>query len=233
MLLTEAVRRGEASWPREWRGEDLLEGVLVRIDYHGVGALLNEARDCLDGWPQSILDEVRARALAQSMWELRSEALISPLLERLAARHLPSLLLKGSALAYDLYPNPALRARGDTDLLVRGADVEAAREVLRDTGLRRQFLAEDLPEGLRAQESWVFAASDGSTHVLDLHWHVLNAPALYEAFDFEVLWRTKRPLKRLGEAAFAPSRPMMLAHACVHRAFHECAPYFVGGRTYS
>jgi hypothetical protein len=166
------------------------------------------------------------------MWELRHQIILSELLETLAKKQIPALLLKGTAVAYDIYEQPAQRARGDTDLLVRDEDVGEVRETLTQLAFKDCIEDSALPEALRAQESWLGVADDGSKHFIDLHWRVLNAPALQETFSFDGLWKGRRPLSRLSPAAFAPSRPMLLAHACVHRAFHECSPYFVAGRTY-
>jgi len=205
--------------------------LLPAIDYHGVAALLNERRDGIEDWPETVRTALQERALAQAMWELRHRVVLADLLRRFASRGIAALLLKGSALAYDLYGSPSDRARGDSDVLVAERSLQAAREALSDAGFQRQVEGGELPQELRAQESWA-VLSGGSNHVVDLHWHVLNAPALYGHFTFEELWQTRRKVSKLDDAAFVPAREILLAHACVHRAFHQCSPYFVGERTY-
>ncbi len=59
-------------------------------------------------------------------------------LAALAGAGLPVLLLKGAALAYTLYPEPHLRERCDTDLLLPSRDeAERAWRVLQTLGYQR------------------------------------------------------------------------------------------------
>ena len=230
-LLAAAITT-ERVCPADWTPRPSIGPVLEAIGYHGVAGLLHERSGVLQNWPTSLRECIRQSALAQSMWELRHKAVLSDLLDRFGSRSIRVLLLKGTALAYDVYRSPVLRRRSDSDLLVPEDHVGTARDELRAAGFLRNSESEPLPEALRAQESWIFNASDGSTHIADLHWQVLNAPAFYDTFDFEKLWEARRSVHRFGKAAFAPSLPMMLAHACVHRGFNDCSPYFVAGRTY-
>lgn len=231
-LLAAAITADNVDWPSSWGSRQAIGTILEAIDYHGMAGLLWERSGVLQGWPTWLSEHIRNAALAQSMWELRHHSVVSELLDRFGSRSIRALLLKGTALAYDLYRNPAVRRRADSDILVPEAEIRSARDELRAAGFWRDSEAETLPEELRAQESWIFEASDGSTHTVDLHWQVLNAPALFDAFDVEKLWETRRSVPRLGKAAFAPSLPVMLAHACVHRGFNACSPYFVASRTY-
>jgi Uncharacterised nucleotidyltransferase len=52
----------------------------------------------------------------------------------LAMAQVPVLLLKGAALAYQVYARSCLRAMVDLDLLVRPDEVEHACVVMRDLG---------------------------------------------------------------------------------------------------
>jgi hypothetical protein len=231
-LLAAALRGKEADWPTGWNARGASDAVLERIAYHGVAVLLNGKGAALNEWPAEVRDELRERSLARSMWELRHGLVIRALLDKLAADGNPCLLLKGTALAYDLYDNPAARERGDTDLLVPKEKRNAVREILKQIGFTREIEDQDLPEALRSQEPWTFTAEDASSHSIDLHWQPLNAPALDRHLSFGEMEEGSRPLPRLSGAAVAPVRAIMLLHACLHRGLHDCAPYFVGDRTY-
>ena len=231
-LLTAALIGRHAAWPANWNGDNPSEAVLERIAYHGIGALLNRGDAALEHWPAAVRDSIREQALARSMWELRHALVIRALLDRMAAAGIPCLLLKGTAVAYDLYENPAERERGDTDLLVPKDKRDAARNLLMESGFRRAIEDQDLPETLRSQEPWSFTSQDGFEHSLDLHWQPLNAPALHHLLAFSEMATESRPLPRLSDTAMAPTRAVMLLHACLHRGMHDCAPYFVGERTY-
>ena len=229
-VLATALRSERAEWPAGW-SSNASAAVLERIAYHGVAGLLSAKADPLSRWPDAVRAEIHEHALGQSMWELRHKIVLGELLERLSESG-TVVLLKGTAVAYDLYDNPAVRSRGDTDLLVTNAEREAARKILTESGFVRDNEDHDLPEALRSQEIWTLRSDDGTNHSIDLHWQPLNAPALEQHLSFGEMAAGALPLRRLCSVARAPSRSMMLLHACLHRGLHDCAPYFVGSRTY-
>ena len=59
---------------------------------------------------------------------LRERELIA-VLAAFAGAGIGTLLLKGAALAYSHYPEPALRTRCDADVLIRPADRDAAMRI--------------------------------------------------------------------------------------------------------
>ena len=231
-FLATSLRDPGAVWPSGWPASAASERLLERVDYHGIAGLLCDKAAALGQWPSRVMDAIRERALSQSMWELRHKLVIGQLLDRMCSAEVPALLLKGTAVAYDLYDIPGSRARGDTDLLVGKDSIRLARAVLEECGFILDSEAQDLPEGLRSQEVWLFTSEDGTEHSIDLHWQPLNTPALDRVLTFAEMAADRRSLQRLSDAAMAPSRPMLLFHACLHRGLHDCSPYFVGGRAY-
>ncbi len=216
---------GRAPWPADLEPRT----ALARIVYHGLPGLL---ADRTEGWPLEAAEPIRDAALAQSMWELRHRLVLSDLLGALEAASVRTLVLKGTALAYDLYDLPAARTRGDSDLLVAPDDVGAARRVLSDQGFS-PFLGD--PETLgarRLQEVWEKRTPDGLGHPIDLHWQALNAQALGHALPFDVAWTRARPLPRLAPGARALPLDLALLLACAHRAQHVFTPYLVEGETH-
>ena len=207
------------------------DALLERIAYHGVAGLLTNGTE-LEGSTPQLVEEARPIAVAQSMWELRHAAVLRELLTAFRDAGIPALLLKGTAIAYDLYASPAERARGDSDLLIHDRDLDRARLLLREAGFDPPEDGAFLPPSLRSQESWTSEAGDGSRHCVDLHWRPLNSPALDALFPTGEWFQGARSLPRLSGAALAPSRPLMLLHACLHRSMHDCSPYQVGNETY-
>jgi hypothetical protein len=94
----------------------------------------------------------------------------------LAGMGVQPVLFKGTALAYGLYPGPALRSRGDTDLIVSFVDRVRVAEALeglgfvRDAGVSGDFI--------RAHANFTLTEADGSSHHLDLHWRINNSQLL-------------------------------------------------------
>lgn len=226
--LLAAVLRGDApGWPA---GGDVALAV-ERILYHGIAGLITERARDLKSWPSDVLSPVRDQAIAQAMWEMRHKPLLADLLADFAQAGITALLLKGSALAYDLYHEPSARSRGDSDVLIAPGDLAKARRVLRRLGFARG--SEEAPsDELALQEIWSITGDDGLQHHIDLHWQLLNAPALAGVMPFDACTTNPHALPLLGPDAIAMNRVATLLHTCVHRAMHITNPYFVEGVTY-
>lgn len=68
-------------------------------------------------------NRIRNRSLAEILGEFESQGI-------------PALVLKGAALANDVYPQPGLRPMRDMDLLVRPVDAPAAQQALARLGFK-------------------------------------------------------------------------------------------------
>ena len=111
----------------EWKGFDAANiGALhdAAID-HGVAAVL---WDALDGEVRGPAPALRAllepgvrAALTRDLFTGRD---IQAVVAALDGAGVPMLITKGTALAYTTYPQPWLRPRTDTDILVRPDDVD-------------------------------------------------------------------------------------------------------------
>ena len=231
-LLASALRDGPCAWPERWTGRETLELVSERIRYHGIAGLLAEKSGCLENWPNQIIEQVREQGIAQAMWELRHRALLSDLLAGLARQGIVAILLKGTAVAYDLYRTPAARSRGDSDVLIATADVDRARSTLGDFGYCRHTGVDEPSDELSLQEVWSISPAGEAPHHIDLHWQLLNAPALKDLLSFSECAGDPIALPRLSPDARSMDRVLTLIHTCAHRAMHVTAPYFVDGVTY-
>lgn len=231
-LLATALRGEDAAWPPQWSGGDQAAQMIERIAYHGVAGLIAGQAGKLADWPPAVLAWTREQGTALAMWELRHRKMLGDLLAALAGEKIVALLLKGSAVAYDLYPSPAVRARGDSDLLIAPGDLGVARSILARLGYRRHPLDEGIADDLALQEVWSQTCGAGTHHHIDLHWQLLNAPALRGVLDFASCSVDPHPLPRLAPDALAMNRVLTLLHTCVHRAMHLTSPYFVNGLTY-
>jgi hypothetical protein len=123
-----------------------------------------------------------------------------------------TIILKGSALAYDIYPAPELRPRSDTDLLVDAAQMTDLDRVLTGLGYYSSTTSGD-ELGVR-QRNWT-----RSVHMLDVHWEATNtalAADIIRMHEVEPL-----PLPRLGPHALGLPHVEALLLACVHRVAHH------------
>jgi len=212
--LAATLRGDGAPWPDSWLDARTMATFAERIDFHGIAGLLYSRAEALHGWPSALIDLFRDTALTQAFWESSHRAVITRLIEALNDDAVPSMVLKGTALAYSLYDDPSLRRRGDTDLLIHKADLAAARAILAQAGFHKDT-------GYLYQESWVLQTSDGFAHCLDLHWQVLNAPALRDVLVVEECFAGATPLPRLSPSARACDRLTLFVHGCINQAWHE------------
>ena len=228
-LICDILRRV----PTHWRGGDDADAVaefLGAARYHGVLPLLHEefrGRTDIGSWPNEILSACRNAALAQAMFELAHRAEIARVLEGLTSVGVAPLLLKGTALAYTLYPSAALRPRADTDVLIPARSRNETEHALDRLGYAKGAGVEG--EHISSQASWSRTDHLAATHHLDIHWRINNSQILAKALDYDELVGRAAPLPALGHNAYGLAPVHALLFACIHRAGHANAPYYVNG----
>ena len=199
--------------------EQALARLLAPALDHGVQELLWTALADVDaaGPVRVALTPIVRTAVARELFvqqEMQSVA------NALMSGGVAALLTKGTALAYTAYPEPWLRPRVDTDVLVRADDFEAASCILQHGGYAR---SDATNTGALVSHQVPFERTDehGIRHVIDLHRKVVNPQLISDALPFDGLWREARPAPALGPAARVPSPVGSLALACVHRLAHH------------
>lgn len=161
------------------------------------------------------------------MWELRHQQVLAHSLTALHAIDVQPVLIKGTALAYSLYSNPVLRTRGDTDLIIPTDAKARVHAALTSIGFVRELTVSG--EFVSYQASYTRQATDGSSHILDLHWKINNSELLSRLFSYDELWCDAQPLPQLCQHALGASKIHALLIACMHRATHKQNPYYVAG----
>jgi hypothetical protein len=226
-LICALLRGDRPSWPRTSVASDVID-LLAHARVNGVAPLLDAAltdRAVDDEWPFEIRDSCRKEARAQAMYELAHRAELNRVLRALDSAGVKPLLLKGTALAYSHYPNPALRPRGDTDLLIPLAGRNATERTLEQLGYAKGEGVEG--EFISYQTTWSRSDKFGATHDLDVHWRVNNSQVLAKLFSYDELASRATLLPALGPDARALTPVDALLFACIHRAGHVNAPYYV------
>ena len=140
----------------------------------------------------------------------RRMARVAQLVASLRDAGIPTMLLKGMALAVHYYPHPGLRPMDDIDLLVRAEDAARAAAHLAATGWRADG---PLPD-LRITHAQSFQAGDGA--YLDLHWRLLWE--LVDGEGMDDVWR-RSIAARLGQGEVqVPAPTDLFLHVVVHGA---------------
>jgi hypothetical protein len=141
--------------------------------------------------PVPVLEKLSRARRASAALHLRRQRELRLVLEELARRHIPVVVLKGMALAHLAYPDPATRTMADIDLLVADTGWEAAREAL-------------LHLGLRVPERWSVRPATG--------------PASKDERDRPFERPGTRVLFELHAALDSAPSPLALTHAVIDRS---------------
>lgn len=226
-FLAECVRcagRGEPfpDWPTGLAGMECT--VSGRIAFHGIALLLINSGSDFPGWPQTVLEAARDEARIQPFWEDDHRTALSILIEALHQAGIETAVMKGTALAYSVYPNPALRRRGDTDLLIEHAPRKSVRTLLRASGFHQRGDRRPL------QESWAIATDAGFTHEIDLHWRISASMAVSQAFERDHPRKRLVALPRLSAHAKSIAPLDSFIQICMNRAAHDEFGYLVEDR---
>ena len=169
-----------------------------------------------------------ARALARALaGRARVEAALDAVRERdlqgvlraLDSAGLRVVLLKGTAVAHAVYQRPDLRARVDTDVLIRLEDRQAVDRLLQDYGY--QPVAQVEADLVMYQTAFEIRREGATLHVIDVHWRVMNPQRFGGLMTFDEVQAHSVPLPRLGAGARGPSLVYALLLACVHRIAHH------------
>lgn len=217
------ILQGEliSPWPTESLG--VAEALVpARIAFHGIALLLAQASDKLDSWPAAVQLELRKQAGIQTFWEVSHRAAMAPLLDAFAAAGVSAVVTKGTALAYSVYDDPAIRRRGDTDILIGNSSRAAARRVLRSCGFR------PMGDTKAFQESWECDTPMTFAPAVDVHWRINASAAASQMLERGLDFAGTVALDRLSPTARAIGRVDNLILTCINRSAHGTFGYHVG-----
>src|SRR5713226_2747443 len=143
--------------------------LLILAEEHGVTGHLTEG---LRGIEENLVPpEVRQtlidRQRAQNFFTLRLTAELFRLLERFTSEGIGALVVKGPVLAVQAYGDPAMRAYGDLDLLVRQWDIRRATELMIAAGYQAAVPVSAIDSG-KIPGQYLFSAPD-SKLLVELH----------------------------------------------------------------
>ena len=167
--------------------------------------------------PSACIDRLREDVRCQLALATVREPELRRVFAAFATAGVDALLIKGAHVAYAFYPEPSLRPRHDTDLLIRPGDEQKAHAVLETLGYRRQPAI----TGAAVQGQVIFDCDRVPGSVLDVHWRLASPVVAAELFDFSALWHRAQPIPALGSGARGPHPLDALAIAAVHLVAHH------------
>jgi hypothetical protein len=217
--LAAVIRGDEVSWRSFGATPDEL---LEMCHEHDVVGLLHQSltdaqrnRD----WPKEFREDLARRARVDAAREMLRRREILAALNALAARNVFPILLKGTPLAYGVYPEPALRPRTDTDLLVRHEQIDLVRDAMSGLG----YLPTPYCEGELLFCQFEMRKDDafGVDHAFDVHWKISTQSLFKELLTYDELAAEAQPVPALGPHARTPGPLHALLVACVHPVMHH------------
>jgi hypothetical protein len=135
-----------------------------------------------------------------------------------------TIILKGAALAETVYPNRALRAMSDIDLLVRLEELSRVEDRLLALGyaLHPHSLGTAWVKAHHYHLVFVQPKATASAIPLEIHWH-LDRPSWPFAIDLEGLWARAVPARIAGVESWMLSPEDLLLYLCLHTCKHGLA----------
>jgi hypothetical protein len=208
---------GEVDWLR----------LLADAMHYGVDPLVYHALETDAGRaavPRGVMDRLARAYYQHAALNGRLYAELRRILTACARAGIPTIVLKGAAIAEQVYGNVALRPMRDLDLLVRQQDVKAADDLLRRLRYR--------PDESYRSGAWYlnhhhhlapYRSSDGRV-VVELHGHIVP-PGAPVRVPVEDLWRRARPASIASTPTLVLAPRDFLLHLCLDVS---CLDRFVG-----
>jgi len=149
-------------------------------------------------WAAHLLARFQESALRNALYLVSLEAALAAL----NREAIQPILLKGAALAYTLYPHPALRPMGDLDLWVQPAEFSRALEALRRAGWLPAFPGQEALLQAGVTHHLCLGNPGGFPRTLELHQRWMTLPGPLRAPDGEEsVWQRASPVRIGGGQA--------------------------------
>jgi hypothetical protein len=219
--LVAALRGASGVW-RELDDPVRQQAFLDEAAAHRVKPLLvwalSRAGD-LPRYPDRVRESLLDAARAEAALEIARQYDLGRALSACSSAGIDVLLIKGAALAYTVYPEPWIRPREDTDLLVRASDAARAGAVLDAAGYRP--VPRQSGRLVTNQQLYVRTPSP-HRDAIDLHWKIADPAPFADLLTSDDLFTTAvDAVVPAPRTARVPSRGHALLLACWHRVAHH------------
>lgn len=202
-----------SAWPEDVEEADA-RAFVEALEWHGVAPILLEKAS--SRLPDNVRDLLRKSVLLQVALEHERLRELRSVAAALHDQQVKALVMKGSALAYQIYPAAYLRPRADHDLLIDAARIEEVRALFRSRDYKEHSTGGSL---IIAQTSFSREADPGA-HVFDIHWRTSNVHVVSDALDAATLYEHAVRHPQI-EHLLVPSLDHSLLVALLHRAAHH------------
>jgi hypothetical protein len=167
--------------------------------------------------PPEVLVEIASLEQAQRAYALSRTLQAVDLAKSMTSAGIPTIVLKGPAIAMAGYGDCSRRTFADIDLLVPKAHLSDAQDLLVGRGYNPKFGAKMFAHLVSGQHALEFVGRGPS---VEIHWSLLSRHLLFELHPQD-LWRDARVLQCAGSNILALSPPHLFLYLCAHGAKHE------------
>jgi hypothetical protein len=187
---------------------------IIPFVYRKIGSL---SQECVP--PETITDEMRQTFLVSCVRSVHMERQLQEIIEAFLDQGVRVLVLRGPALAFSLYDDPAMRPSGDLDLLVIPEQVVQARDILESLGYRCLARRFETARDFFREECFVHQENPENKFPVDLHWVHWELHPFFKGSEkvdiedlFERAWKVETPT-----LAFETLHPVdYLIHSAIH-----------------
>ncbi|NIN66760.1 MAG: hypothetical protein GTO63_19135 [Anaerolineae bacterium] len=225
-LLLACVR---ARWSTQ--AADEVRRIVLETDVNWDGFLEQAAKHCVAPLIYHTMRDEHGILPASVKQKLREEYYLSAVRNTLLYQELanilatfndaglPVIVLKGAALAQEMYGNIALRPMSDIDLLVKGEEIASGQQLL----LQRGYSPIELAHPTGRHSTFEGDAAGYRVHI-EVHSHIVSSAYYRSTIPEDWLWRDPVRLPVGDNPALMLSPEGIVVHSCLHLLDHVAVP---------
>ena len=170
---------------------------------------------------EQVAEAMFAMHRTEALQNLFLEHTLRDVLQAFHNAHIPLMLFKGPALAYQFYARPHLRTYHDVDAFVQPADLERASELLTERGfVFYEEFRSNTTDATRTGYNYILKQNDSWLEML-IELHTAPHPSDIGArFDARELWERARHIELPGGPVLTMDHIDHLLYLCWHYRFH-------------
>ncbi|WP_230280966.1 nucleotidyltransferase family protein [Croceicoccus sp. Ery15] len=156
----------------------------------------------------------------QSLYGLEQRLVLGRVAELLDSRGIANVALKGAALAFTVYPQPAMRPLRDIDVLVPSDRAAEAHYLLQQNGFSRAPWAKEY--GTEFNHQLPELVSDRHNVTVEIHHRIYSRGWEGDAAICAMLMETAQSVTAGGKTCHLSAPLANLMHLTVHATLHNC-----------
>lgn len=170
------------------------------------------------GAPDEILQPLKNEYMNNTIHMLHLTRSLGLLSRLFSGQGIRALLLKGPALAQDLYGDLSLRTCKDLDILIPEADFDRTDQCLQSAGFTPDDKSPRVYNWKKNLHHYSYTNQAEGIQV-EIHWKL--QPGSWPESSFDELWSRKQECFHPDHPVYRPGNEDLLLYLCVHGARHS------------